>query len=152
MGNRLVYLPVLREFRAVAATLALLVEDAYHLEAGLLEKDLHGVLGEPRGPGAHQLGERSGGFGIDLAGTTLEDPPRNVHRAVPQMDGDATGLRHFLNLTMRPHSSLRLVPNSERREIWDAVNTGPSLHTLASSMTQHPHTPAPHFMYLSRDS
>lgn len=53
---------------------------------------------------------------------------------------------NHLNFTKRPHSSLLDDPNSFSPDIWDFVKTGPSLHTLESSMTQHPQTPAPHFM------
>ncbi len=55
-------------------------------------------------------------------------------------------------MTRRPQASLFDDPNSLSLAIWSWSKTGPSLQTLMSSMTQHPQTPAPHFMYLSNES
>lgn len=146
MGYGLVQPALVGQPGAVAPAVGLLVRDPDGLQAGLLQDDLDGVLGEPRRPGADQLGE-PGGLGlVDLEAAASEYPAGDVHGVAAEVHRHASGLRHLPNLTVRPHSSLRDVPNSESPAMRSLENTGPSLQTLASSMTQHPQTPAPHFM------
>lgn len=102
----------LRQLRAVAAAVGLLVHDADGLQPRLLEDDLHRVLGQPRVPPAGELREPLRLGPVDLAGPAPEDPPGDVHRGAPQVHRHAAGLGHGLNLTRRPHSSRWDTPNS----------------------------------------
>lgn len=146
MGYRLRQLPVGGQRPAVAPSLGLLVEDADHLLARLPHQDVRRTLGEPRVSAPEHLLEAIRGGLVDLAGRSFEEAPGHVDGEAAVGDRDVSGLRHFLNRTRRPHSSRLLTPNSVSLEIFSLSKTGPSLHTRESSITQHPQTPAPHFM------